>query len=68
MTFPRKVMRMTEPKRFFTVEYHGRSYILEVYEWTTLETVWASQMYWFMPGSKVTITDDNGNSQNFVKE
>lgn len=67
MTFPRKVMRMTEPKRFFTVTYRGRSYILEVYPWTSLEMAWASQMCWFMPGSEVTITDDNGNSQTFIK-
>lgn len=60
-------MRMTGSKRFFTVTYMGRSYILEVYSWTTLEMAWASQMCWFMPGSKVTITDDNGNSQTFVK-
>lgn len=85
MTYPRKVMRMTEldqyilkpdlskfypkgEKRQFKVEHGGRSYILEADPWITLETAWASQMCWFMPGSVVTITDNNGNSQTFVKE
>lgn len=61
-------MLMTEFKLFFTVTYRGHSYILEVDPWITLEMAWASQMCWFMPGSEVTITDDNGHSKTFLKE
>lgn len=63
-------MRMMESKRKFTVNHDGRSYILEADPWTTLDLdlVWASQKCWFMPGSIVTITDDNNNSKTFVKE
>lgn len=46
----------------------GRSYTVYGHEWNTLETVWLSQKCWFATGSVVTITDENGNSQVFVKE
>lgn len=35
---------------------------------TTLDTVWDSQKHWFMPGTKVVISDDSGNSKMFVKK
>lgn len=57
-------------KRKFTITNNGtgRSYILEADPWTTLDLVWISEKRWFVPGSSVTITDDKGNSQTFVKE
>ena len=68
MTCLRKVMRMTESKRIFTVTHGDRSYILYADPWTTLDLAWASQKCWFMPGSVVTITDENNNSKTFEKE
>ena len=50
------------------VKSGNRSYLLEVDPMTTLNLAWASQKCWFMPGSIVIITDDNGESKTFVKE
>ena len=55
-------------ERYFTVKHGERSYSVIGNEVTTLETVWASQKCWFMPGSEVTIWDDKGNSKTFRKE
>lgn len=56
--------------KLFTVKNNatGRSYPVTGNENTSLEMVWLSQKCWFMTGSSVTITDENGNSQVFVKE
>lgn len=71
---------MTESERIFTVTHNGKarvlrncttvakSYILRADQSTTLDTAWASQKCWFMPGSVVIITDDRGNSKTFIKE
>lgn len=59
---------MTECNRFFLVKSGNQSYLFEVEPMTTLDLAWASQKCWFMPGSIVTITDDNGESKIFVKE
>jgi hypothetical protein len=55
-------------KQYFSVSYGHRSYTVLGNENTTLETVWASQKCWFMPGTAVTITDDKGNSKIFWRE
>lgn len=56
-------------KRFtVTNNATGRAYTIYGHEWNTLESVWLSQKYWFMTGSSVTIADENGNSQVFVRE
>lgn len=46
----------------------GRSYPVTGNENTSLEMVWKSQKCWLTTGNSVTITDENGNSQVFVKE
>lgn len=53
-------------ERYFTVEHKHRAYTVLGNENTTLDMVWASQKCWFMKGSRVKITDDNGNSKMYV--
>ena len=53
---------------FFTVTHDDRSYEVEADPGASHELVWLSQKCWFMPGSVVIITDEQGNSQTFVKE
>ena len=55
-------------EKYFTVKHGDRSYAVVGHEATTIETVWASQKCWFMPGSIVTVWDDKGNSKTFRKE
>lgn len=56
-------------KRFtVTNNATGRAYTVYGHEWDTLESVWLSQKCWFMTESSVTIADENGNSQVFVRE
>lgn len=50
-------------ERYFTVTHNYRSYTVQGNEATTLDTVWASQKSWFMPGSIVIIVDDCGNQK-----
>jgi hypothetical protein len=45
----------------------GRSYPVEISAGQTMETVWKSQMCWFGIGAKVSITDENGNTEYFSK-
>lgn len=54
----------------FTVTNNATSSSYTVYghEWNTLESIWLSEKSWFMTGSSITITDENGNSQVFVRE
>lgn len=63
---------MTQRKAIFTISCEGkdslRSYTVLGDDETTMETVWLSQKCWFMPGTRVEITDDKGNSKIFVKE
>lgn len=54
-------------KRYFTVKSGDRAYAVIGNEHTTLETVWASQKCFFLPGTEVIITDDHGNSRKFIK-
>lgn len=54
--------------RYFTVTHNYRSYAVMGEEHTTIDTVWASQKCWFMPGSIVTVEDDKGNRKTFRKE
>lgn len=54
--------------RYFSVTHNYRSYAVTGNENTTLETVWASQKCWFMPGAEVTIEDDQGNRKVFKKD
>jgi predicted GH43/DUF377 family glycosyl hydrolase len=64
----RAVNRMNpqnKQERYFCVSCNHRSYMVTGNENTTLETVWASQKCWFMPGTTVTVTDDKGNSSTF---
>lgn len=49
-------------------EYSGKIESIYGHEWNTLESVWLSQKCWFMTGSSVTVADENGNSQVFVRE
>lgn len=53
--------------RYFSVQCDGRAYIAVGDAQATIETVWASQKNWFIPGSIVTITDDLGNSKTFCR-
>lgn len=52
----------------FMVSCNGRSYPVMGHDWNTLESVWNSQKCWFMKGSVVTVSDENENSQKFVRE
>lgn len=59
---------MLQPERvFYTAEHNGNSYPIECWEGTPLGVVWNSQKYWYLPGTKVTITDNHGNSKVFMK-
>ena len=51
--------------RYFTVTHGDRSYAVMAGTHATIETVWASQKCWFMPGSVVTVKDDIGNKKTF---
>lgn len=53
-------------KRYFAVQCGDRTYTAIGDIHTTIDTVWASQKSWFMPGTVVTITDDAGNSKTFT--
>lgn len=55
-------------ERYFSMECHGRTTQVLGNENTTLDIVWASQKCWFMPGTKVKITDDKGNSKIYSVE
>lgn len=52
----------------FTLTYKGRSYTVIGDPWMSLETIWLSQKCWFMKGAVVTIMDERGNIQTFVRE
>lgn len=55
--------------RYFSITSKNRSYGLAVPDPSvTLDSAWASEKRFFMPGSVVIITDDRGNSKTFVKE
>lgn len=59
---------MTECERTFTITSGDESYVVHAGSWATLNLVWASQKCMFMPGSIITITDDQGNAKTFIKE
>ena len=50
-------------ERYFTVTCGYRTYAVLGNENTNVDTVWASQKCWFLPGSIVVITDDRGNQK-----
>ena len=66
--FRRKEMPMMASKKIFRVHSGTREYTVVADAYTTLDMVWASEKCWFMPGSKVTITNESGHSKIFVKE
>jgi hypothetical protein len=45
----------------------GRSYPVEISTGQTMEMVWKSQMYLFGTGTRVSVTDENGNTEYFTK-
>ncbi len=55
-------------KKLYILECNGRNYQVFGDHWMTLERVWISQKMYFMPGSKVTISDEQGNFKTFIKE
>ncbi len=58
------MLNITE--RYFTVTHNNRTYTVIGSKDTTIDTIWASQKYFFMPGSIVVITDDKGISKRFI--
>ena len=59
---------MNQKERYFVVEYRHRAYTVIGNGGNTLDTVWASQKCFFLPGSVVKITDPEGNSKTFRKQ
>lgn len=51
----------------YIVTCAGRSYEVISTCQVTLEAVWNSQKHFFMPGSTVTICDEDGNCKEFSK-
>ncbi len=45
----------------------GRSYTIESSHIVSLDIVWRSECNWFMPGSRVQISDENGNTKQFIR-
>lgn len=45
----------------------GREFITEGRDNTSLDIVWMSAKPWFLVGSKVTITTEDGISKTFIK-
>ena len=51
----------------YTLTCYNRSYVVESAFETNLDNIWASQRNFFLIGSKLTISDENGNSKEFSK-
>lgn len=54
----------------FTIRRVGGNKEQKVYgkPWNTLESVWSSELCWYMPGSHVIVTNtETGESQEFIK-
>ena len=59
---------MIELKRvIYKGECYGNTYDIQCWEGTSLDIVWNSQKSWFLPGTKVTITDNHGKSKVFIR-
>lgn len=51
----------------YTISCYGRSYEVNSAFEVDLDVIWASQRNFFLLGSTVTITDENGNSKTYTK-
>lgn len=51
----------------FTVTHNNRTYTVIGSKGTTIDTIWASQKCFFIPGSIVVINDDKGISRWFLR-
>ena len=59
------------PFRVEKIDADGRAvtgYTLYAAPWTTLDSAWDSQKYWFSKGSRVRITDEKGNKKIFERK
>ena len=54
-------------KKFEKPEFNIATYDVETNVDLTIEAIWNSQKNFFLPGSSVTILDENGNSKDFTK-
>ena len=53
----------------FTIRCGCSKYTVTGSETTTIDTAWASQKCWFMPGSEVTVTNDQTKETKiYIKE
>ena len=59
---------MLELKRvIYRATYKNSTFDILCWEGTPLSMVWNSQKCWFLPGSVVTIKDNHGNAQEFMR-
>ena len=47
--------------------FHNNIFDIYCYEGETLGAVWNREKQWFLPGSRVTISDNHGNVQTFMR-
>ena len=64
----------------FTLYYEGKArvtvnhrtvakrYQVTMDDWATHDTTWLQEKHWFMPGTQVTIQDEQGNTKKYVRE
>ena len=51
----------------YIFEHNGNSYPVECWEGDSFGVVWNEMKSWYLPGTAVTITDNHGNTKNYIR-